>query len=199
MKPYLEPLVPGQAFSFVEPVYAKLWQGIDRQVFTVLKDKSEYEAHEGRKTVVSPSQQLIVQEYVYLACFHWLVPVWLPDEKCEMSFGQRIDVSILRKRRKTWWFPENMEAHQEGALAVTNVGWPEPTPESLMVQVRCLSYWSGSPFDHQKSFRPVQWRECMKLLKMPLEEGVPLALEWLERGKYVSDPAAALRERGFDV
>lgn len=197
MEPHLEPLLPGQAFSFVEPVYTKLWQGPGRRIFQPVRDYADYVRWQGPKVVVSPDLRLIVQEYVYLAAYHWSVPTWLPNEDCGMSFTQRIDVSVLRQRKQ--WLPEGIEKYQEGTLAVTNVGWPEPTLESLMVQVRSLSRWIGSPFDHHLHPEPIQWRECQKLLKLSLKEGVGLALKWLERGRYIPDPAAALRERGFDV
>lgn len=201
MQPYLEPLLPGQEFSFLDVVYAQWRKGSDESVFLPLRDLREFEKCQGRKVSISPKQRLIVQDEVGIGYGGWRVNTWLPGENCMMVFEQRVDVEGLRRRidRSRWCYAERMEDSQVFTLEVANVGWPAPTPESLMVHVRCLSRWIGPAIDHKKNYDQILWEKCRQLQTLPLGKGVELALKWLREGKYVADPVAALRERGFDI
>lgn len=191
---YLEPLEPGQEFSFEETVYAAEFPGVDRSLFLPVSAKF-YGSHSGRWCEIQPGTRLIVQDELYIAIGDtWCVTARLPEMKCNLSFSQRVGEEALRA-----FFPSYMwDSKQERSLAVFEVRWPEPSPESLVVQVRVLSRWpEGWTLGRRYSLNSIHWQKCEELGRMPLEQGLSLALEWL--GRHLDDPAAALRERGFEV
>jgi hypothetical protein len=194
---YEESISPGQAFSFCEAVRVATFHG--NGVFTsngrVLMPAPS--AGGSPTFVISPSERLIAQESVEKdgVSGRLIVPAWYKGYA--MVFDQCLGSDAVEEL----FFASMGPFEQRGALCVENVTWPEPTPESLMVQVKVLGTWSNpkKPWRGNRYSRSIAWRDCEQLSKMPLEDGLPLALDMLARGKYVEDPKAALRERGFNV
>jgi len=146
------------------------------------------------RVTIGPSERLIVQDYPYIDMLaRWCVPAWYDGRA--MPFIQLLDAEVAKT-----FFPADMQpSKQHNARKVVNVAWPDPTPESLMVQVKVLSVWPQpmKPWQDRRRRKSIHWHDCMKLGAMPLEQGLPRAVEML-RG-YVEDPAASLRERRFEV
>ncbi len=191
-----DPLEPGQAFSFVETVYAIECQGVMGTAF-IATSRDHYKEWPGRRQVIGSGQRLVVQDEMYLVGDAWYVRTWLPElDKFgkPLGFLQQLGPEVVQTFVPAW----SRGHHMPGTCAVKDVGWPEPTPESLMVQVRVLSRWpNGSARGRFEKRNPVCWRACERLAKMTLDQGLPEALQLLQG--HVDDPAAALRARGFGV
>ena len=184
---YPDPLTPGQEFSFVNLVYAIV--SPTTPSILVLVTPEAYESASVRKLLISPDKRLIVRDGC-LDSDAWVVHGWLEVMARPVSFRQRLARGIART------FLQSLDPVFEGTSAVTNVRWPQPTPKSLAIQVRVLSIWPPGNGQHP-NVHYLSWDLCQQLAQLPLEQGLTLALAWLQ--PFVADPAAALRERGFAV
>jgi hypothetical protein len=187
-----QPLLPGQAFSFVKPCGVKLYQGEGEPVYMP--------THVCESEVsILPSARLTVHDEVYFGMDGmWHVRSWMHGRPLtfRQQCGEGALIALLEGSGLAPYVATDREQDRIG-WAVTDVDWPEPTPESLMVQVRVLGCYTDPlrPSVVRTFPRPLRWDQCQQLKDMELSDGLRLALDWLS--PYVADPAAALRERGF--
>lgn len=194
MLSYLTPLRYGQQFQLSE-------EGIGISPYTNTVQRDYYNllcvpnASTERICKVDPSDHLVVEDTYWVHCAGWgLAGGWsvhafrLSDRKI-FGFIQRIEESLWH----THW-PGHPEGQSGSVTAVTGVRWPKPTPESLMWATEALCN-EQVPGSRRAIFRP---GSTFALSECSLAEGLPRALELLKEWR-VPNPAAALRERGFQA
>jgi hypothetical protein len=195
---YNEPLLPGQEFSFMEPVVVALSRssGLHESDGWVLLPAASDTSDE-QKFIASTDMRFIALENTYVdpvGC--WRVPVWFVTEWSTyqlMSFPQRVSQEVA----EYIFDPSVWQNDQPGAIPVVDVRWPAPTRWSLMIHVRALSYWGEvAPWHNTPNANSISWEWCKELAKLPLRRGLPRAIKALTQ--YIPDPSSTLRERGFN-
>jgi len=190
-----KPVQPGQAFSFAEPQEVFLGEDAFGRVY---RRPGGFDTPE---LCVLATTRLLAYDACLVLGGMWRIDSWLHNNR--FSFLQRCgyrELASLNESYTGMLDPADDELQRRQGWEVTNVDWPAPTPESLAVQVRVLSF-CGLPFRGGRNVHrqppPIPWRRCQHLQTVPLEEGVKLALEWLR--PYAEDPVTVLGERGFAV
>jgi hypothetical protein len=190
---YLQPLRYGQQFQLTQAE-------IGVSPYTDPKEDWLYnlgyydttnEIPPGRCREVGPTDQLIAYEVWWAINSGWFVQAHRTTDKRTFTFIQLIDDQLWRRH-----YPDRPGGQSAAhAITVCNARWPEPSPESLAIAVEAIANERvpGSGL----ALLPLSVRS---LGDLPLEEGVPMAVEILE-GWLPSATSArtALRERGFQA